>query len=78
VVKEDAPRLPPNQFSPEFTDFISKCLVKDVTARATYSEILDHPFLKKRPDIQEMSSFVTEILELDKNEPSPSEGENKD
>lgn len=76
VVKEDAPRLPPNQFSPEFTDFISKCLVKDVTARANYSEILDHPFLKKRPDIQEMSNFVTQILELDKNEPSPPETKN--
>ena len=29
VVKEDAPRLPPNQFSQEFEQFICSSLVKE-------------------------------------------------
>jgi len=74
VVKEDAPRLPPNQFSQEFEQFICSSLVKDVTARATYSDLLSHPFLEKRPPLDEMSSFVTEILSLaNQEEPEPKE-----
>eukprot|EP00088_Acartia_fossae_P057953 TRINITY_DN6768_c0_g3_i1.p1 TRINITY_DN6768_c0_g3~~TRINITY_DN6768_c0_g3_i1.p1 ORF type:complete len:341 (-),score=69.75 TRINITY_DN6768_c0_g3_i1:951-1973(-) len=71
VVKEDPPRLPPNQFSPEFEDFIAKCLLRDVMSRATYSDLLAHPFLKKRPEMAEMSAFVTEILELANTPPPP-------
>jgi len=64
VVMEDAPSLPQNQFSPNFEDFISKCLVKDVTSRASYSDLLDHPFLATKPEAGEMAAFVKEILAL--------------
>jgi len=66
VVRDPAPRLPPNQFSKEFEDFICRCLVKDVTERATYSDMMEPElaFLQKRADKDQMSNFVTEILEL--------------
>jgi len=64
VVMEDAPKLPPNQFSPNFEDFISKCLVKTVTSRASYSELLEHPFLANLPDQADMAAFVADILDL--------------
>jgi len=35
----------PEKFSPEFNDFIAKCLVKDPSARPTAAELLKHPFL---------------------------------
>ena len=63
---EPAPQLPPNQFSPNFENFISKCLVKDVTSRASYSELMDHPFLATIPPQEEMAAFVAEILDLPK------------
>jgi len=66
VVMEPAPRLPPNQFSPDFENFISKCLVKDVTSRASYSELLDHPFLSTKPAQNDMAAFIDEILDLAK------------
>lgn len=35
----------PTRFSPEFNDFIARCLVKDPSARPTAAELLTHPFL---------------------------------
>lgn len=64
VVIEPAPELPKNQFSPQFEDFISKCLVKEVTSRASYTELLAHPFLATIPDQADMAEFVSEILQL--------------
>jgi len=68
VVMEDAPQLPKNQFSPQFEDFISKCLVKDVTLRASYSELLQHPFLanalERAAANDSTTQFVAEILAL--------------
>lgn len=61
---EPAPELPKNQFSPQFEDFISKCLVKEVTSRASYTELLAHPFLATIPDQADMAEFVSEILQL--------------
>lgn len=38
-----------NKWSPEFHDFISKCLVKDPSQRFTATQLLQHPFIKKSP-----------------------------
>ncbi|ESO08521.1 hypothetical protein HELRODRAFT_74733, partial [Helobdella robusta] len=47
VVYGPAPRLPPNEFTSDFEDFIVKCLDKDLSTRATYKELLIHPFLTR-------------------------------
>lgn len=35
----------PDQWSPEFIDFVSRCLVKNPEERATASEMLQHEFI---------------------------------
>lgn len=65
VVKDDPPRLPPNEFSPEFEDFISQCLQKVYTARPNYDQLLKHAFCIAHQDSDaNVSQFVSEILDL--------------
>ena len=40
--------------------------VKDVTSRASYSELLEHPFLATQPAQDDMAAFIDEILDLAK------------
>lgn len=47
VVQDPPPKLPADQFSAEFEDFITQCLHKDVQKRANYDLLLQHPFIKK-------------------------------
>lgn len=65
VVKDDPPRLEPGTFSPEFEDFITKCLQKVYTARPNYEQLLQHPFItehaKRNTDI---SKFVAGVLDM--------------
>lgn len=37
----------PSQWSPEFNDFVGKCLTKDPDARPSSSDLLKHPFINK-------------------------------
>lgn len=46
IVMEAAPQLPRDQFSPEFCDFISKCMVKDARSRPSVQDVANHSFLK--------------------------------
>ncbi|XP_067006530.1 dual specificity mitogen-activated protein kinase kinase 6 [Anabrus simplex] len=65
VVKDDPPRLPSGEFSPEFEDFISQCLQKVYTARPNYNQLLNHPFCKIHEEKNtDVSQFVSEILDL--------------
>lgn len=43
--------------TPEFDDFIRKCMVPDPTLRATVDELLSHPFLKDVEDIDRDEVF---------------------
>ncbi|KAF2879086.1 hypothetical protein ILUMI_27095 [Ignelater luminosus] len=65
VVTDDPPRLPPGEFTPDFEDFISKCLQKKFTDRLNYDQLLNHPFCvthaEKNTDV---ASFVSEILDI--------------
>lgn len=65
VVVDPAPRLEPGKFSPEFEDFIAKCLQKDYRLRPNYDQLIAHKFivihLEKNSDI---SSFVGQVLDL--------------
>ncbi|KAG6885686.1 MAP kinase kinase Wis1 [Termitomyces sp. T159_Od127] len=46
IVHGDPPNLPEDRFSAEARDWVARCLAKKPEDRATYQELLDHPFLK--------------------------------
>jgi p21-activated kinase 1 len=48
--------------SPQFLDFLSKCLDPDPAKRATAPVLLKHPFLRTACDMQ----FITPLLRLAK------------
>eukprot|EP00033_Pygsuia_biforma_P003510 GCRY01003841.1.p1 GENE.GCRY01003841.1~~GCRY01003841.1.p1 ORF type:complete len:811 (-),score=244.85 GCRY01003841.1:755-3187(-) len=48
IVNEPAPKLAsPRSYSPELNDFVSRCLVKDPSLRATAHDLLQHPFVQQ-------------------------------
>lgn len=54
----------PDQWSPEFIDFVSGCLVKNPEERATATELLQHEFIgnAKQPSI--LSQMIAEAHEI--------------
>ncbi|XP_054266181.1 serine/threonine-protein kinase 3-like isoform X2 [Macrosteles quadrilineatus] len=58
----------PDQWSPEFIDFVSRCLVKNPEERATASEMLHHEFIgaAKQPTI--LSQMIAEAREIRENQ----------
>lgn len=65
VVKDDPPRLPPENFSSDFENFIEQCLQKDYTLRPNYTQLLEHPFcLSQKDNSTDITEFVSEILDL--------------
>uniref|UniRef100_A0A1B6EEJ2 non-specific serine/threonine protein kinase n=1 Tax=Clastoptera arizonana TaxID=38151 RepID=A0A1B6EEJ2_9HEMI len=58
----------PDQWSPEFIDFVSRCLVKNPEERATASEMLNHEFIgnAKQPTI--LSQMIAEAREIRENQ----------
>lgn len=58
----------PDQWSPEFIDFVSRCLVKNPEERATASEMLQHEFIgnAKQPCI--LSGMIAEAREIRENQ----------
>lgn len=68
VVTDDPPRLPAGEFTPEFEDFIAKCLQKKCSDRYNYSQLLNHPFCLLHKDKEtDVASYVSEILDLPEN-----------
>jgi len=63
VIENDPPSLPPNKFSPEFEDFVRRCLTKDCNLRPKFRGLLDHPFLqryeKKHVDVASWFAHVS-------------------
>eukprot|EP01118_Nematostelium_gracile_P016092 TRINITY_DN6586_c0_g1_i1.p1 TRINITY_DN6586_c0_g1~~TRINITY_DN6586_c0_g1_i1.p1 ORF type:complete len:742 (-),score=243.03 TRINITY_DN6586_c0_g1_i1:39-2264(-) len=47
-----------NKWSPEFKDFLKKCLEKEPTARPDAAELLRHPFLRKTAHHREIVSVI--------------------
>ncbi|KAJ3480103.1 hypothetical protein NLI96_g8590 [Meripilus lineatus] len=45
IVHGDSPELPEEKFSEDARDFVRRCLMKVPEMRATYAQLLDHPFL---------------------------------
>ncbi|XP_067008377.1 serine/threonine-protein kinase 3 isoform X2 [Anabrus simplex] len=58
----------PDQWSPEFIDFVSRCLVKNPEERATASELLHHEFIgnAKQPNI--LGQMIAEAREIRENQ----------
>ena len=61
MVAGPAPSLTPGQFSDSFNDLISRCLSKKVEERASYSQLLEHPFVVMNRE-NDISAFFQEIL----------------
>lgn len=60
VVKDDPPSLPDEmEFSVEFRDFISACLIKDCKQRPKYKQLIEHDFIKRH------LNSVVNLSELD-------------
>ncbi|KAJ3086636.1 Serine/threonine-protein kinase 25 [Quaeritorhiza haematococci] len=61
IPKEDPPRLQGDSnktFSPEFCDFIDKCLAKRPSQRQTATELLAHPFIANAGHVSELKGIV--------------------
>lgn len=55
----------PSQWSPEFNSFLSRCLIKISSQRATTEELLRHPFILNNPEDQKIRlALVTEIQSI--------------
>ncbi|CAH1793797.1 unnamed protein product [Owenia fusiformis] len=63
VVEDDPPRLPQDQFSADFDDFMVNCLKKEYKERPTYPMLLQHAFLVKSDEMEvDMAGYVIEII----------------
>ena len=47
ISTKEAHRLKKTNFSPEYCDFVEKCLEKNVKKRWSIGKLLEHPFIKK-------------------------------
>jgi len=62
IPKRNPPRLKePQNWSQEFQDFISCCLIKDPEKRSTAKQLLEHPFITNRKDLGH--SILIDLIE---------------
>jgi len=63
IPKQPPPRLKePKKWSPDFVDFIDKCLQKDPAQRQTAKQLLNHPFVLKGSSTQILEPLVKKCL----------------
>ncbi len=64
TMNQDAPKLKnPERWSPEFADFLKKCLSKETSGRLTAVELLSHPFVLQGAQLnaqEELAPLLTE------------------
>lgn len=58
----------PDQWSPEFIDFVSRCLVKNPEERATASELLQHIFISNARPVTMLQQMIAEARDIQENE----------
>ncbi|KAM8924776.1 STE20-like serine/threonine-protein kinase [Pelodytes ibericus] len=68
IAKSEPPTLAkPSRWSPEFSDFLRKCLEKNLDARWTTSQLLQHPFVSvvnsNKPVRELIAEAKAEVLE---------------
>ncbi|XP_059159918.1 serine/threonine-protein kinase 3-like isoform X2 [Physella acuta] len=54
----------PDKWSPEFIDFVSKCLVKNPELRTSAAELLEHDFIKNRDTCNVLYNMIQEAKEI--------------
>ncbi|KAJ3397294.1 putative protein serine/threonine kinase [Lobulomyces angularis] len=64
IPQEESPKLD-QSFSPEFRDFVSKCLSKRPSHRPSAAELLTHPFITSKSHLSHTN--LTEIIKKYKN-----------
>lgn len=65
IATEGPPRLKkPDEWTPDFHDFIDKSTTIDPTKRATAVEMLRHPFLKRAADRQHMGRIFSVVADF--------------
>jgi len=64
ITTQPEPNLPDNgEYSPEFRDFISRCLRKDPSKRNTAIDLLEHPWLSQNSELNyDLSDWVSNLL----------------
>ncbi|XP_053621675.1 serine/threonine-protein kinase 3 isoform X2 [Plodia interpunctella] len=60
----------PDQWSPEFIDFVSQCLVKNPEERATAEFLLAHEFIESAQQPGVLGAMIAEARELRETQPS--------
>uniref|UniRef100_A0A8C7TQN0 non-specific serine/threonine protein kinase n=1 Tax=Oncorhynchus mykiss TaxID=8022 RepID=A0A8C7TQN0_ONCMY len=61
IAKADPPTLmQPSRWSPEFSDFLRKCLDKNVDNRWNVAQLLQHPFLSTVTDSRPLRELIAE------------------
>ncbi|KAL3073596.1 hypothetical protein niasHS_017163 [Heterodera schachtii] len=73
VQKSEPPTLAqPHKWTPEFSDFLRKCLVKNVDGRWSAVQLLSHPFLRsaddRRPIVQLLCEKNAEVVDEEEEE----------
>jgi serine/threonine kinase 3 len=58
----------PDQWSPEFIDFVSQCLVKNPEKRATSTKLLHHEFVANAKQPHILEQMIAEALEIRENQ----------
>uniref|UniRef100_A0A668REQ8 Dual specificity mitogen-activated protein kinase kinase 2 n=1 Tax=Oreochromis aureus TaxID=47969 RepID=A0A668REQ8_OREAU len=69
IVNEPPPKLPHGVFTPDFQDFVTKCLIKNPADRADLKMLMNHTFIK-RSEAEEVdfAGWLCKTMEL--NQPS--------
>ncbi|KFM58201.1 Serine/threonine-protein kinase 10, partial [Stegodyphus mimosarum] len=61
IQKSDPPTLDqPSKWSPEFSQFLTKCLVKDPCMRCSAADLLKHPFISNATDRRPLYELIVE------------------
>ncbi|CAF0801945.1 unnamed protein product [Adineta steineri] len=73
IINEDPPSLPRTHFSPDFCDFIDRCLKKSTSERADLNTLLNHPFYKRyenESDSQDVANWIKQVFRVDSDVPN--------
>lgn len=65
IPKAPAPRLEGSQYSKDFKDFVSQCLIKDCDRRPSAKELLRHKFVRSAGKVEALQELVERKQEWD-------------